>query len=153
MKPGPPALGSHSGSGHDWCGVRPCRLGGRGAVPERLNGLDEAAGDLFSLGVTLYQAVEGVSPFRRDTPTATLGAVALTQAPPPARAGALAPLITGLMAREPRDRPTPDAALKFLNGGGPTVVNAKEVPPTVPDPAPPVAQKGARLGHPSRAAS
>ncbi|GAA1764393.1 hypothetical protein [Nonomuraea bangladeshensis] len=39
-------------------------------APERFNGVDSGgAGDLYSLGVTLYQALEGVSPFHRDTPT------------------------------------------------------------------------------------
>src|SRR5256885_719867 len=33
------------------------------------------AGALSSLGATLYQAAEGVSPFRRDSPTATMSAV------------------------------------------------------------------------------
>jgi protein kinase-like protein len=120
-------------------------------APERLNGVDEAAGDLFSLGATLYQAVEGVSPFRRETPTATLAAVALTQAPSPERAGALAPLITRLMAKEPGDRPTAEAALDVLGGGGPTAVITQEVPPVSPDPAPPASRspsglKGASSG-------
>ncbi|MGA5069327.1 protein kinase domain-containing protein [Streptomyces exfoliatus] len=96
-------------------------------APERLNGVDEATGDLFSLGATLYQAVEGVSPFRRDTPTATLAAVALAQVPPPERAGALTPLITRLLAKEPGDRPTVTAALDMLRGGGSTATITEKV--------------------------
>ncbi|MFJ8664031.1 serine/threonine-protein kinase [Streptomyces sp. NPDC093795] len=96
-------------------------------APERLNGVDEAAGDLFSLGATLYQAVEGVSPFRRETPTATLAAVALAQAPPPERAGALTPLITRLMAKEPGDRPTVTTALDILRGGRSTATITEKV--------------------------
>ncbi|WP_433260057.1 serine/threonine-protein kinase [Actinosynnema sp. CS-041913] len=76
-------------------------------APERLNGKDGLPeSDLYSLGVTLFQAVEGRSPFRRDTPTATLTAVLLEPMPPLSRAGNLATLITGLLARDPAGRPT-----------------------------------------------
>ncbi|MFI7468788.1 hypothetical protein [Nonomuraea sp. NPDC049646] len=55
---------------------------------ERLRGtLRLPASDLFSLGATLYQAVEGVSPLRRDTQQATLTAV-LQAEPPCCAAGA-----------------------------------------------------------------
>uniref|UniRef100_A0AAU3GVJ3 non-specific serine/threonine protein kinase n=1 Tax=Streptomyces sp. NBC_01401 TaxID=2903854 RepID=A0AAU3GVJ3_9ACTN len=76
-------------------------------APERLRGVsDLPASDLFSLGVTLYESVEGVSPFRRDTDVATLDAVQSGQVPPPRRAGVLAPLITALMDMDPQRRPT-----------------------------------------------
>ncbi|MEU4512351.1 serine/threonine-protein kinase [Nonomuraea wenchangensis] len=81
-------------------------------APERLRGGDDLpAGDLFSLGVTLYQAVEGVSPFRRDTQEATLAAVLLDEAPVPRRAGPLTPLITRLLDKDPGGRPTVAEAL------------------------------------------
>ncbi|MGW5685243.1 serine/threonine-protein kinase [Nonomuraea sp. NPDC003754] len=81
-------------------------------APERLRGTDGLpAGDLFSLGVTLYQAVEGVSPFRRDTQEATLAAVLLEQAPAPRRTGPLTQLITRLLDKDPGRRPTVDEAL------------------------------------------
>ncbi|MBW8802971.1 MAG: serine/threonine protein kinase [Catenulisporales bacterium] len=88
-------------------------------APERARGSDSGpAGDLFSLGVTLYQAVEGVSPFRRDSPTATMSAVLFDQAPPPRRAGRLAPLLAGLLAKEPVQRPSVASALALLADGG-----------------------------------
>lgn len=120
-------------------------------APERLNGIDETAGDLFSLGATLYQAVEGVSPFRRDTPTATLAAVALAQAPPPERAGALAPLIIRLLAKEPGDRPTVTAALDMLRGGGSTAVITEKVAHAPSEaPSPRTEERGAlRVTNPS----
>ncbi|MFF1343201.1 serine/threonine-protein kinase [Streptomyces sp. NPDC058290] len=87
-------------------------------APERLNGMeDQGAGDLFSLGVTLYEALEGWSPFRRETPTATLAAVALHHPPPPQRADTpLTSLITALLAKDPADRPTIDSVHPNLVG-------------------------------------
>ncbi|MGW5157905.1 serine/threonine-protein kinase [Nonomuraea wenchangensis] len=84
-------------------------------APERLRGVDGLpAGDLFSLGVTLYQAVEGVSPFRRNTQPAALTAVLFEEPPPPVRAGRLAPLITRLLDKNPGNRPTVEQALAML---------------------------------------
>ncbi|MFC4117154.1 serine/threonine-protein kinase [Nonomuraea zeae] len=81
-------------------------------APERLRGSDGLpAGDLFSLGVTLYQAVEGVSPFRRPTQEATLAAVLLEEAPAPRRSGPLTQLITRLLDKDPDRRPTAGEAL------------------------------------------
>ncbi|MFI0863680.1 serine/threonine-protein kinase [Streptomyces smyrnaeus] len=103
-------------------------------APERLNGhQDQAAGDLFSLGVTLYEAIEGVSPFRRDTPTATLAAVVLHD-PPPMRHAApvLASLITALLAKNPEDRPTVDSTLAILRAGAPTITAPQSTPPRPP---------------------
>ena len=74
-------------------------------APERARGTEGLpASDLFSLGVTLFQAVEGFSPFHRETATGTLTAVILDEAPAPVRAGRLAPLITGLLEKEPAAR-------------------------------------------------
>ncbi|MFJ6141562.1 serine/threonine-protein kinase [Kitasatospora sp. NPDC092286] len=76
-------------------------------APEQLNGdANGSAGDLYSLGVTLYHTVEGVSPFRRATAAATMAAVILETAPPLRRAGVLGPLVTALMDKDPARRPT-----------------------------------------------
>jgi hypothetical protein len=75
-------------------------------APERLRGTEGLpAGDLFSAGVTLYQAIEGVSPFRRPTAAATLTAVLMDEPPTPRRAGALTGLIVRLLAKDPARRP------------------------------------------------
>ncbi|GAA2052485.1 hypothetical protein GCM10009757_26440 [Streptomyces cheonanensis] len=84
-------------------------------APERARGRSAPPGDLFSLGVTLYEAVEGVSPFRRESATETLTAVLFDPVPPPRRAGRLAPLLTGLLAKDPADRPTVEDALAALD--------------------------------------
>ncbi|NUR61741.1 MAG: extracellular solute-binding protein [Catenulispora sp.] len=87
--------------------------------PERFNGMDAGpAGDLYSLGVTLFQAIEGYSPFHRETPTETLTAVVLGSPPQPARAGRLTPLLAGLLAKDPAARPTVRQALALLEGAG-----------------------------------
>ncbi|MEV7216623.1 serine/threonine-protein kinase [Kitasatospora cineracea] len=89
-------------------------------APERLaQEPDTPAVDLFSLGATLYEAVEGVSPFRRETPATTIAAIALAHVPPPRRAGRLAPLITALLSRDPAGRPDAEAGLAMLAGSGP----------------------------------
>ncbi|MEU4822851.1 serine/threonine-protein kinase [Actinomadura sp. NPDC023710] len=84
-------------------------------APERLRGRNNGtAGDLFSLGVTLYRCVEGVSPFRRDTPAETVTALLRDDPPPPRHAGALARLIVRLLDKDPGTRPTAAEALQLI---------------------------------------
>ncbi|MCP3015999.1 serine/threonine protein kinase [Nocardiopsis dassonvillei] len=89
--------------------------------PERLaGGPAEHRGDLWSIGVTLFAAVEGTSPFRRDSITAAIAAVMSAPLPPMTRAGWLEPVISGLLERDPDRRLSADEALALLRGrGGP----------------------------------
>ncbi|MFE7073332.1 serine/threonine-protein kinase [Streptomyces sp. NPDC057620] len=79
-------------------------------APERVLGQRPGpASDLWSLGVVLYAATEGVSPFRRSNTPATLQSVLnATPAPPNAATGPLAEVINGLLDKDPNRRP--DAA-------------------------------------------
>ncbi|MFD5089460.1 protein kinase [Amycolatopsis thailandensis] len=86
-------------------------------APERAHGqAATAASDLFSLGATLYQAVEGVSPFHRDTPTATLKALLFDEPPAPRRAGQLGSLLMSMLHKEPEHRPTVAEARRAAEG-------------------------------------
>jgi eukaryotic-like serine/threonine-protein kinase len=85
-------------------------------APERLAGHDATpASDLWSLGATLYAAVEGHGPYQRDSRTGTLAATA-DEAPPAApSAGRLAPLIEALLRRDLAARPTAAVAAHILS--------------------------------------
>ncbi|GIJ48137.1 hypothetical protein Val02_50230 [Virgisporangium aliadipatigenens] len=76
------------------------------APPERLlRGVSLAAGDVWSLGATLYTAVEGRPPHLRRSVHATLIAVAGGVPDPPHRAGPLWPLIRRMLQPDPVCRP------------------------------------------------
>ncbi|MEU0134455.1 serine/threonine-protein kinase [Streptomyces sp. NPDC006296] len=106
------------------------------AAPERALGRTPGPeSDLWSLGVLLYTAAEGRSPFRRDTPAESLRAVGDAEPPPLQRAGALGPVIEGLLRRDPAERLAAAEAerrLRILAAGG---TGSAPVTPSPPSPA------------------
>jgi hypothetical protein len=84
-------------------------------APERLSdGISSVPADLWSLGATIYFAVEGRPPFSRPSVGESLAAL-LTHAPDlPQHAGPLHPVIARLLATDPADRFTADEALTAL---------------------------------------
>ncbi|WP_405845012.1 serine/threonine protein kinase [Streptomyces platensis] len=84
--------------------------------PERAQGQDPTpASDIWSLGMTLYAAVEGGgAPFRRTSVWSTLTAIVTEALPEPRRAGPLTPVLHALMAKNPADRPSAARARDLL---------------------------------------
>ncbi len=110
--------------------------------PERAQGQEPTpASDVWSLGMTLYAAVEGASPFRRTSVWSTLNSIVTEPLPEPARSGPLAPVLRELMTKDPRQRPTAERARAMLEAaavGRPAPAGVPEpAPPPVPAPAPP----------------
>ncbi|WP_407289293.1 protein kinase domain-containing protein [Streptomyces sp. BP-8] len=95
-------------------------------APERVKGgTPGPASDLWALGATLYQAVEGRPPFRKNTAVETAYAIAMDPFDPPRNGGSLTPLIEALLAKEPTDRPTAEVveqALRAAEGDAETAL-------------------------------
>ncbi len=111
-------------------------------APERIRGETATpASDLWSLGTTLYAAVEGKGPYDHHRGViATIAAIATDDPPPPKTAGPLTGAITALLSRDPAARPSAAAATLMLN-------EAADTQPRPPPPTPPAAHPGARSGR------
>ena len=110
-------------------------------APERAHGKPaSAASDLWSLGITLWTALEGRSPFERDNALATLTAVITEDAPPAPHAGPLAPALEGLLRKDPADRLDAATVRELLQAVLTPLTDTAAMPAVAPSPAagPPV---------------
>ncbi|EOD68072.1 serine/threonine-protein kinase [Amycolatopsis vancoresmycina] len=114
-------------------------------APEVARGEEaDFAADVFSLGATLYAAVEGQSPYgTADNPIALLYKASSGEVVPPEKAGRLTPLLLRMLATEPAERPSMDEVEQELIALLPDAepgdsVLAATVPETEPPAVPPV---------------
>lgn len=113
-------------------------------APEQVRGLPAtAASDLWSLGATLYTAVEGRPPFTGTTPSAVLVSVATEDPAPAMHAGHLGPALSGLLHRDPAERLSHDRLQEFLTRCGDDEPSRAESVPAVPPARPPAADPAA----------
>ncbi len=122
-------------------------------APERMRGASATpASDLWSLGATLYTAVEGRGPFERPGASAAITAGVLNEdAPRAPSAGPLGPVIDALLRADPAERPDAATTARLLAdaaaqaesgsafpggspvpGGAPAFADVREFPPMPP---------------------
>ncbi len=105
-------------------------------APERIRGGDATSGsDLWSLGATIYAAVEGRGPYeQRGGAITTMSAIINEDAPVAPHAGPLAPLIAALLRRDPSARPSASAAARMFAQVLPQLTDTAAEPPPAAHP-------------------
>ncbi|TDD11892.1 serine/threonine protein kinase [Nonomuraea deserti] len=129
-------------------------------APERIRGTPVGpAADLWSLGATLYTALEGRPPFRKSTEEATRFAILTSPPDPMIRAVRLKPTLNRLLAKSPANRMTAGELARQLERAAGGDRGAGPRPPsraaTATQPRPPREDEVARAngGPGSRGAS
>ena len=124
-------------------------------APEQCGGRTVGApADMWSLGATLYTALEGAAPFHGTSPLPVMYAIINQPAPPAIHGGPLAGLLEALLAKDPGRRPDAQTAARALADvvarlrsgpatGGQTTVSTRQAP--VPRPAAEVARPAAEV--------
>ena len=109
-------------------------------APERVDrGVSSPAADLWSLGATLYAAVEGRPPYTRATTLGSLIAITTDKPDHLRLAGPLKPVLLGLLQRNPAMRMRPAEVEERLRplADVQTTVHLRHVPQSrAPEPAP-----------------
>jgi eukaryotic-like serine/threonine-protein kinase len=127
----------------------------KGAVP---------ASDLWSLGATLYYAVEGRPPFDKGGPLPTLTSIVQDPPRPHSKAGSLGPVLDALLVKDPLARPAGRdlrARLEPVAAAEPAPAVVEPVRPNdtmrieapiveAPPPPPPVTRQPAVVAAPPR---
>src|SRR5439155_25826044 len=71
-------------------------------APERIRGQKPGpASDMWALGATLYQALEGRPPFHRPTAMEAAYSIPVDPLEPMSQGGPLAPLVAALLSKDP----------------------------------------------------
>ncbi|WP_460364499.1 serine/threonine-protein kinase, partial [Actinocorallia lasiicapitis] len=102
-------------------------------------------GDIWSLGATLYAAVEGRPPFPGNNYIEVLTALITSEITPPAHAGALTEVLTKILVKDPDQRPPIDDLIALLqavpveSSAAPSPAGAFPMPAEAAAEAPPAA--------------